>query len=185
MRRDVTHVVHVPSNPPGWTAGKWGEWYPDVLGPDGKLTTTIPKPYWQPGWLKQHDRLIEAMAAMKSRSPLVISGDLHAIGIGRMLRSGGLDLRANPITTVLAGPIGSRPGPLGWPSGRRGTGAMPPAHLDMDEQVNPIEQHGFTLVDFTPDKMVLRLFKWDWKTQAVEAIDTLEPFHTAELMRPV
>jgi hypothetical protein len=183
--KDVTHVVHVPSNPPGWIAGKWGEWYPDVLGPDGKLTTTIPKPYWQPGWLKQHDRLIEAMAAMKSRSPLVISGDLHAIGIGRMLRSGGLDLRANPITTVLAGPIGSRPGPLGWPSGRRGTGAMPPAHLDMDEQVKPIEQHGFTLVDFTPDKMVLRLFKWDWKTQAVEAIDTLEPFHTAELMQPV
>jgi hypothetical protein len=68
--------------------------------------------------------------------------------------------------------------------GRRGTGAMPPAHLDMDEQVKPIEQHGFTLVDFTPDKIVLRLFKWDWKTQAVEAMDTLEPFHTAELIRP-
>jgi hypothetical protein len=181
---EVTHVVHVPSNPPGWTAGKWGEWYPDVLGPDGKLTATIPKPYWQSGWLKQHDRLIESMAAMKSRTPLVISGDLHAIGIGRMLRSGALDLKANPITTVLSGPIGSRTGPLGWPSGRRGTGAMPPAHLDMDEQVKPIEQHGFTLVDFAPDKMVLRLFKWDWKTQPVEAIDTLEPFHTAELMRP-
>jgi hypothetical protein len=28
------------------------------------------------------------------------------------------------------------------------------------------------------------MFKWDWKTQAVEAIDTLEPFHTAELIRP-
>jgi hypothetical protein len=54
--REVTHVVHVPSNPPGWTAGKWGEWYPDVLGADGKLTTAKPKPYWQPGWLKQHDR---------------------------------------------------------------------------------------------------------------------------------
>jgi hypothetical protein len=54
----------------------------------------------------------------------------------------------------------------------------------MDEQVKPIEQHGFTLVDFTPDKMVLRLFKWDVKTQAVEAIDILEPFHTVELMRP-
>jgi hypothetical protein len=46
--REVTHLVHVPSNPPGWTAGKWGEWYPDVLGPDGKLTTTQPKLYWQP-----------------------------------------------------------------------------------------------------------------------------------------
>ncbi|HWX05267.1 MAG TPA: hypothetical protein VN065_05510, partial [Bradyrhizobium sp.] len=181
---EVAHLVHVPSNPPGWTAGKWGEWYPDVLGPDGKLTADIPKPYWQSGWLKQHDRLIAAMAAMKGRSPLVISGDLHAIGIGRMLRSGTLDLTANPITTVLSGPIGCRPGPNGWPSGRRGTGAMPPAHLDMDEQVKPIEQHGFTVVDFTPDKMVLRMFKWDWRTQTVEAIDTLEPFHTAELPRP-
>ena len=35
----MTHLVHVPSNPPGWSAGKWGEWYPDVLGDDGKLTT--------------------------------------------------------------------------------------------------------------------------------------------------
>jgi hypothetical protein len=54
----------------------------------------------------------------------------------------------------------------------------------MDEQVKPIEQHGFTMVDFTPDKMVLRLFKWDWKTQTVDAIDTLDPFHTVELIRP-
>jgi hypothetical protein len=182
---EVSHVVHVPSNPPGWTAGKWGEWYPDVLGRDGKLTASEPKPYWQSGWLKQHDRLMQAMSAMKGRSPLVISGDLHATGIGRMLRSGALDLRANPITTVLSGPIGCRPSPVGWPSGRRGTGAMPPAHLDMDEQVKPIEQHGFTIVDFTPDKIVLRMFKWDWKTQGVEAMDTLEPFHTTELPRRI
>jgi hypothetical protein len=181
---EVAHVVHVPSNPPGWTAGKWGEWYPDVLGRDGKLTANEPKPYWQPGWLKQHDRLMAAIAGMKGRAPLVISGDLHAIGIGRMLRSGKLDFKDNPITTVLAGPIGCRTSPLGWPSGRRGTGAMPPAHLDMDEQVKPIEQHGFTLVDFTPDKIALRFFKWDWKTETPESIDTLQPFHHAELIRP-
>ena len=180
---DVAHVVHVPSNPPGWTAGKWGEWYPDVLGRDGKLTINDPKPYWQPGWLRQHDRLMESLSAMRGRSPLVISGDLHAIAIGRMLRSGKLDLRGNPVNVVLAGPVGCRPGPNGWPSGRRGTGALPSAHLDLEEQVKPIEQHGFTLVDFTPDKMVVRLFKWDWKTQAVEAMDALEPFHTVELPR--
>jgi hypothetical protein len=121
---------------------------------------------------------------MRGRVPLVISGDLHAIAIGRMLRSGSLDLKGNPVNAVLAGPIGSRPGPIGWPSGRRGTGAMPPAHLDMDEQVKPIEQHGFTIADFTTDKIVLRLFKWDVKTQPVEAIDTLAPFHTVELLRP-
>ena len=121
---------------------------------------------------------------MRRRAPLVISGDLHAIGIGRMLRSGTLDLKANPITAVLSGPVGSRPTPLGWPSGRRGTGALPPAHLDMDEQVKPLEQHGFTLVDFTPDKMLLRMFKWDWRTQPVDAIDAMEPFYTTELIRP-
>jgi hypothetical protein len=59
-----------------------------------------------------------------------------------------------------------------------------PAHLDMEEKVKPTEQHGFTLVDFTPDKMVLRQFKWHLKRQAVEAIDTLEPFNTTELVRP-
>lgn len=180
----VSHLVHVPSNPPGWTAGKWGEWYPDVLGRDNKLTIDEPKPYWQPGWLKQHDRLIAAMSAARHRTPLVISGDLHATGLGRMLRTGRIDLRDNPVTVALSGPIGCRPGPLGWPSGRRGTGAMPSKYVELDEHVKPIEQHGFSIVDFTPEKMVLRMFKWDIKTQPVEAIDTLEPFHTMDLPRP-
>ena len=82
---EVAHVVHAPSNPPGWTAGKWGEWYPDVLDADKKLTIAQPKPYWQPGWLKQHDRLMAAMSAMNGRVPLVISGDMHAIALGKML----------------------------------------------------------------------------------------------------
>ena len=85
---DVTHVVHAPSNPPGWSAGKWGEWYPDVLGADGKLTVATAKPYWQTGWLAQHDRLMASLAAMSGRAPLVVSGDLHAVALGRMLRAG-------------------------------------------------------------------------------------------------
>ena len=180
---EVTHLVHVPSNPPGWTAGKWGEWYPDVLGPDGKLTVARPKAYWQPGWLKQHDRLIQAMGAMKGRVPLIVSGDMHSIAIGRMLRSGTLDLKANPVTAVLPGSIGTRA--RGWPSvGQRATPALPPAHLDMEESVKPIEQHGFTLIDFTAEKAVLRQFKWDVKTESVGALETLQPFYTAELARP-
>src|SRR5262249_24025143 len=139
--------------------------------------------YWQSGWLKQHDRLMEAMTNMKDRVPLVISGDMHAIATGRMLRCGSLDLKANPINAVLSGPIGTRPG--GWPSGRRGTGARPPVHLDMEEPIKRIEQQGFTIIDSAPDKMVLRHFKWDVKTQPVEAIDALEPFHITELLRPV
>jgi hypothetical protein len=178
---DVTHVVHGPSNPPGWTAGKWGEWYPDVLDAAGTLTTAIPKPYWQSGWLAQHDRLMQAVAAARQHIPLVVSGDLHAIGVGAIQRSGALDLHARPITSVLSGPIGTRP--EGWPTAFRGVGATPPAHLDLVEEVTPIEEHGFTLADFFADRIVLRLFKWNVKTEPPEAIDSLEPFHVTELGR--
>ncbi|TMJ83534.1 MAG: hypothetical protein E6G78_17520 [Alphaproteobacteria bacterium] len=180
---DVVHVVHAPSNPPGWSAGKWGEWYPDILGPDRKLTTSRPKPYWQPGWLKQHDRLMAAMSAMKGRIPLVVSGDMHSIALGTMLGSGALDLKGNPIHVALPGTIGTWPG--GWPSvGIRGTPATPSAVLEFEEQIKPIEQHGFILADFTQDKIVLRFFTWDVKAQPVEAIDMLQPFHIAEFSRP-
>jgi hypothetical protein len=182
MATDVTHVVNAPSNPPGWTAGKWGEWYPDVLGADGKLTTDVAKPYWQTGWLKQHDRLLSAMSQMRGRIALSISGDLHAVAIGRIVRSGTLDLSANPVVSALSGPVGTNPG--GWPSGIRKVGATPPIHLNVDEQVKPVEQHGFTIADFTPEAIVLRFFKWDVNTQSAEALDTLEAFHTTELRRP-
>src|SRR5258705_504506 len=43
------------------------------------MRSTAAKPYWQPGWLKQHDRLMAAMSEMKGRMPLIISGDMHAI----------------------------------------------------------------------------------------------------------
>ena len=182
---EVTHVVHAPSNPFGWSAGKWGEWYPDVLDPDPaarRLTTAVAKPYWQPGWLAQHDRLMQAIARMPGRVPLVVSGDLHALALGQVLRAGSQRFDANPVTTVLSGPIGTGPG--GWPSVFRAIGALPPSHLDLREAVKPIEQHGFTLADFLPDRVVLRLFKWDVRNEPPEAIDRLEPFHTAELRRP-
>ena len=35
------------------------------------------------------------------------------------------------------------------------------------------------------DRMVLRLFKWDLKIDSPDAIDHLEPFHTATLSRPI
>lgn len=178
----VAHVVNAPSNPLGWTAGKWGEWYPDALGADGKLTVEKVKPYWQPGWVKQHDRLLAAMSAMRNRVPLVISGDLHACALGRIRQTGATELAANPVVAALSGPIGA--GQRGWPSAIRKTGPQPSLRLRMDEQVRPIEQHGFTLADFTPDKVTLRMFKWDVKTQPPEAMDALEPFHTVELARP-
>jgi hypothetical protein len=177
---DVTHVVHAPSNPFGWSAGKWGEWYPDVLGADGRLTAEKPKPYWQSGWLSQHDRIVQAMAARSLGARMVVSGDLHAIAYGRMRRAGARNLDGAPIAAVLSGPIGTGPG--GWPSSVRGIAPAVPAHLDVEEAVHPIEQHGFTLLDFTPDRAGIQLFRWDVKSMPVEAIDHLEPFHTSELL---
>ena len=179
----VRHLVHAPSSPFGWSAGKWGEWYPDVLDLErGELTTAIEKPYWQSGWLRQHDRLVQAIGGQAERAGLIISGDLHAIGVGRLHRAGRLDFGTQPITTVLGGPIGTSI--RGFPSVVRGIGATPPAHLDLEESVAPIEDHGFTLVDFLPDRMVLRQFAWDVDVQPLDAIDRLEPFYTTDLPRP-
>ncbi len=115
------HVVNVPSTPIGWSAGKWGEWYPDLLGEDGKLSTARPKYFWQEGWRRQHDRLVAACSAM-NRIPLFISGDLHALAHGRILRNGAADLRRNPVVTVLRGLF-----PRARAGGRRRRGELPRA----------------------------------------------------------
>ena len=179
---ETRHLVHAPSNPFGWSAGKWGEWYPDFLDPErGELTTSIEKPYWQEGWLRQHDRLLQTIGSQRERAPLVISGDLHAIGTGRLHRTGDVNLAARPVTAVLSGPIGTSI--RGFPSVVRGIGATPPAHLDVEESAAPIEDHGFTLVDFERDRVGIRQFKWDVDRQGLDAIDDLQPFYTTELPR--
>jgi hypothetical protein len=180
--RSLIHVVNIPSNPPGWSAGKWGEWYPDILGDDGKLTTSVPKPYWQSGWLKQHDRLMAEVAAMPGRIPLVISGDLHAIAEGRMQRSGTLDFGRNPVVVILSGPLGT--GDPSWPSAFRGIGATPSTHVTMEENLKPLEENGFIIADFTKDGITIRYFRFNFHKDAPEAIDTLEPFRVTELKRP-
>jgi hypothetical protein len=180
--REMIHLVNIPSNPPGWSAGKWGEWYPDIVGKDGKLTTNVPKPYWQSGWLKQHDRLMAEVAAMPGRIPLVISGDLHAIAEGRMQRSGALDFGKNPVVVILSGPLGT--GDRGWPSAFRGIGATPSTHLTMIEHLKPIEENGFIIADFTTDGITIRYFRVSYHTQSPDVIDRLEPFRVTELKRP-
>jgi phosphodiesterase/alkaline phosphatase D-like protein len=177
--RDTTHVVNMPSNPFGYSAGKWGEWYPDVVGDDGRLTTSVPKPHWQSGWLAQHDRLIDAIASRRRGVPLVVGGDLHATAAVRILRSGAHDLRANPVHVVLSGTLGTSE--LAFPSAFRGTAPKPPAHLDVEERIAPIEENGFMLADFFRDRVVLRLFRWDHRTQSEREIDALRPFRTMEL----
>jgi hypothetical protein len=176
---DVTHVFNMPSNPPGWSAGKWGEWYPDVLSAERQLTTAEPKPYWQSGWLAQHDRLLGAIGRRRRGVPLVVGGDMHATAAGTIQRSGEVDLRANPVRVALSGTLGSRG--AGFPSGLRGTPPRLPGHLDLQEQIAPLEENGFLIADVTPDSVVLRFFRWSSTTQSEQDIDGLQPFEVLRL----
>lgn len=177
--RSLRHVVQVPSMPPVWSAGKWGDWYPDFLNDQGLLSLDKPKPYWQPGWLAQHDRLMKAASAMPDRMPLIISGDMHAVAEAAVQRSGMLDLSANPVHVALPGPVGTL---NGWPSGDRHTPPLTSSHVEVEASIPAMEENGFMLVDFTPSSMRLSFFRWSPKLPE-SAIPELTPFKEVELKR--
>jgi hypothetical protein len=98
-----------------------------------------------------------------------------------MITSGSLDFSKNPIAVILAGPLGT--GDRGWPSAFRGIGASVPGHLQMQENLKPIEENGFIIADLTPESITVRYFRFNYHKQAPEAIDMLEPFRVTELKR--
>jgi len=177
--QETHHVVNVPSTPVGWSAGKWGEWYPDLLEASGKLGVSKPKYFWQAGWRAQHDRLLTAASGMQ-RIPLFLSGDLHALAEGRIQRSGAVDLRHNPVVTVLTGPVST--GPVGWPSVGRGTPPQTPTGIEVEEGLPPLEKNGFTIIDFSEDRIEFQFFNWKMG-EPEERLADLTPFHRFEARR--
>jgi len=190
----VRQLVHVPSHPFGWSAGKWREWYPDVAdtgaagaqtaqmgvaGAKFELTTDKPKHMWQPGWWQQHQRLLAALAAQQ-RPALVVSGDLHATAHARIVRSADQDFSANPIHTIISGTLGT--GSV-WPSRERGTLPVAATGLALENPAPIAEKNGFTILDVYPDEVRVRLFAWRRETASVASIDTLEPYHDAMIRR--
>ncbi len=180
-RSPCHHLAHMPSTPVLWTAGKWGEWYPDFKDEAGVLGIGAVKPYWPAGWGGQHDRLLDALSARRDRTPLFISGDLHATAAGRILASRGRSYEENPPVSILSGAIGT--GDFGWPSRFRGQIPVPSATLEAEEWRTPLEKNGFSIVDVTPQALRVSFFGWS-SDQGEEAIDGLEPFRVIELPRP-
>jgi hypothetical protein len=176
---NAAQYIHVPSNPFGWSKGALGEWYADA--PPGETPQGNDKGYWQKGWFAQHQRLAQALSAQQGRAAVTISGDLHASGAVKITRSAELDLSANPIHALLAGPVGTAT--KGFPSAARGTFAFRPAALDTSETNKMEERNGFTLFDVTPDKILVRQFRWR-PPEPVAAIAGLEPFSTFTIERP-
>jgi len=180
MRAEETrHLLNLPATVFGWSAGKWMEWYPDMRGKDGRLTKSIPKYKWQPGWFAQHNRLLEAASAMKDSVPLFICGDLHNQSEGWIRRSGNLDLSKNPVISVCSGSLGT--GPRMWPSVFRGLVAEPPTDIAMDQKLPPVEKNGFVIVELTEEKIVIDFYAWR-EPEPVEAIDSMKPYHRLELL---
>ncbi len=159
---DTQHLAHCPSTPMGWTAGKWREWYPDLVESTGTLVRAVNtdagggKYLWQRGWWLQHQRLLRAIMAQQHRKPLMISGDLHLLGAGRILRSGDVDCSAASLTTILSGPLGT--GDVGWLSAARGLQARVPEALAMEEIFPPAEMNGFTIAHFDDSGVHVELF---------------------------
>ena len=177
--QETHHVVNLPSTPIGWSAGKWGEWYPDLLQPGGRLGVAKPKYFWQQGWNSQHNRLLTAASAMR-RVPLFLSGDLHALAEGKITRYGQLDFSRNPVVSVLTGPIST--GPRAWPSAWRGTPPQTPTTLEIEEGLTPIEKNGFSVIDFTEDRVEIQFSSWKMG-EPEAALDNLRPFHRVSLSR--
>jgi len=161
-QEDTLHHLHLPSHPMGWTAGKWREWYRDYLDHSGSLVRSVQadehgnKYQWQEGWWLQHQRLVQALCAQRTRTPLTVSGDLHALGAVRIERSGELALAGNPLYSVLSGPIGT--GAVGWPSRARGVSPRAPQDLQVQTLLELEERNGFTLLDF--DRNGCRVATW-------------------------
>lgn len=164
------HLVYVPSHPFGWTAGKWREWYPDVVAPagftgvvtnellgdvEGELTTDAQKYLWQKGWWEQHQRLLTALAN-RSSPRFILSGDIHAQGAVDIYASGALELKDNPIKSFLVGPVGTSEGT--WPSVARGIEANAPQWMQTSPLSMTKEINGFAVFDFTPTSASAELF---------------------------
>ncbi len=169
------HVVHFPSNPPGWSAGKYAEWYPDVVDAEGRLTDEITKPGWKRGWFEQHNRLVGAMSE-RSGTPLFVASDIHSIAEERILASAEASFANNPVVSVIAGSPGTR---LGWPSAARGAVAAAPVALQTEDVVPVQEINGFQIIDFEPGRISIRHYGWDFRSQSEEEIDSLQPQHTS------
>ena len=175
--QEVKHTLHVPSTPFGWSAGKWLEWYPDFLGKDGKLQDDLNKPYWQKGWLLQHDRILQNMYEAKHKKPIMISGDLHAFASGRIYQNGATNLEDNPIHCFLSGPLGNTV----FPSIFRKTKAAIPTAIKIEEDFENEEENGFSMVEIDAQSVQIKMYKYLFSRDNLDTIPTLQSFQNLKV----
>jgi len=176
---DSTHFVHIPSTPIAWSAGKWGEWYPDLLdAKTGKLSLQKQKPHWPSGWWDQHQRILAMLGQQKKRIPIILSGDLHMSSAAKISESGDLNFVKNPIHAIVVGTLGS--GAAAYPSRARGVLPQVPSQMQAEEYVRPVEKNGFTIIDINADSMNFNMYTWR-SPELFTAIANLRPAYVFSL----
>ncbi|MFT4565129.1 MAG: hypothetical protein ACI9FN_000077 [Saprospiraceae bacterium] len=164
-------VIQVPSTPLGYTAGKWAEWYPDVLDGSGSLSIKTEKYMWPKGWWNQHQRILNSIS-LGNHTPVIMQGDLHMASAGKIMSSGKMNFSNNPIHILTTAPLGS--GKLGFPSSVRNTGAEIPVYLEVEEDLRPLEKNGFTIAEISQTKMKFKIYTWR-PYDGIENISGLRP----------
>jgi hypothetical protein len=189
---NAQYTALVPSHPFGYTAGKWREWYPDVVadvGQDvamneimgtvtGQLGVSAEKYLWQSGWWDQHQRFIEVMRDLEG-DRLIISGDIHALGAVEITGSGNTDLTARPLLSVLSGPVSTSDAT--WPSAARGVGASTPAWMNVRELAPAREVNGFAIFTFEEEGAQMQLFDCGGFDRSIDEAGGVQSVKTIKL----
>ena len=188
-------VVPRPVPPVRLVGGKWREWYPDVAdlddggatvsrigdfaGSNFRLTTEREKYFWQAGWWRQHQRLLESLTSQSKRPGVVLSGDPprdrpfgpHAERRPRPVRESG-PRRAHR--------AGGHPARLAFGGARHAAAGCHRAGSRCARR--DVREERLRALDVSPSEITVRLFAW--KTGEPEsAIDELEPYHTSVIRR--
>jgi hypothetical protein len=175
----VAHSIVVPSTPFGWSAGKWLEWYPDLLGEDKKLHADLDKYLWQQGWQNQHDRILTSMFDQKDKIPITVSGDLHTFAAGKIVKSRELDFSSNPIYSFIAGTLGST---VFASTFRKIKGAVPEQMVNQEYFENQ-EENGFSIIDINKKEFRIRMYKYLWSRDDLDIIPNLQPFQDIKVAK--
>ena len=80
---------------------------------------------------------------------------------------------------ICAGPWA---GPKAWPSAWRGTPPRTPTGIEVDAGLNPLEKNGFSIIDFTEERIEGQMFSWKMD-EPEQRLDSLKPFHSFSVAR--
>jgi len=125
----------------------------------------------------QHDRILQKMYETKHKKPIMLSGDLHAFGAGKIYRNGFVNMEENPISCYLTGPLGCTVSPSTFRKIKTST----PTAIGMEEPFDNVEENGFSIVDIDSRGVQIKMYNYLWSRDNLNIILNLEPFQNLKV----